>query len=57
MIHRYAIRVDFNFPQVAPLGALLDFFIGCVTGKHTNPFGYAFMEKITSVWRTISDEH
>lgn len=48
---------NFNFSQVAPLGALLDFFIGCVAGKHANPFGCAFMEKITSVWRTISDEH
>jgi len=48
---------NFSFPAVAPLGALLDFYMGCIMGKNTNPFGSAFMEKITSIWRTISDEH
>jgi len=50
-------RESLSFPPLPPLSALLDFYMGCVEGKHPNPFGAEFMATITEVWRKIAHEY
>ena len=46
---------SFSFPSHGPLDAMLDFFVRCVRGREVNFLGSEVMERITSIWRTISD--
>lgn len=45
-----------SFAPVAPLGALLDYYLNCMTAKESNVLGAKFMERITTVWRAMADE-
>jgi UDP-N-acetylglucosamine 3-dehydrogenase len=48
---------QFTITGKAPLARLLDFFIRCIERKEVNHLGAEFMERITSTWRAIADEH
>ena len=46
----------FNFPTIAPLGPMVNFYLRCITGKESNIFGASFMEKLTRSWKAVSHE-
>ncbi len=48
---------NYSFPAIAPLGGLLDFYLRCIAGKDVNYLGSEFMERITTIWRKIINEH